>query len=218
MASHWMKYIIIQLMKQLFYTNAVNLSEVTLRSNNSEIVQWPVLSCLFQAHWCKPPFSFSTLAFTGSERRSDGTELGKITVNHSHKPLRIHSCSNSHAVDPIQELFFFFFLFFFLFLMNEPKKLHHEVTFFPTPHCIKPFSPPLITHSCKESSYWKLHTECKKRGCQDKNLYWKRFAVGVFQWWGQGDPQNKRSPPWRHRSTGEWNQICCLWSIFTLTV
>lgn len=89
-----------------------NRHKVTLRSNNSKIVQWPVLSCLFQAHWCKPPFSFSTLAFTGSERRSNGTELGKITVNHSHKPLRIHSCSN--WVTPLirSRNFFIFFAYF----------------------------------------------------------------------------------------------------------
>lgn len=80
--------------------------------------------------------------------------------------------------------------------------------------CLKPFSPPLITDSCEESSYWKLPTECKKWRCRNKNLHWKRFAVGVFQGWGQGDPQNKRSPPRRHCSPGKWNWICSLYSIF----
>lgn len=125
MAGDWMKYIIVHLMKQLLNTVEscclqVNRDKVTPRSNKAKIVQCPVLSCLFQAHWCKPPFSFSTLAFTGSERRSDGTELGKITVNHSHKPLRIRSCSN--GITPlIRSRNFWAFFFSPYFLMNEPK-------------------------------------------------------------------------------------------------
>lgn len=122
MASDWMKYIIIYLMKQLLNTvklccPQVNRHKVTLRSNKAKIVQCSVLSCLFQAHWCKPPFSFSTVAFTGSERRSDGTELGKITVNHSHKPLRIRSCSN--GITPLIQSRNFWAFFFLLLIFNE---------------------------------------------------------------------------------------------------
>lgn len=80
--------------------------------------------------------------------------------------------------------------------------------------CLKPLLPPLITDSCEESSYWKLHTECKKRRRRNKKLHWKRLAVGVFHRCGQGDSQNKRSPPWRHCRPGEWNRICSLCSTF----
>lgn len=123
-ANDCMKYSIIQVMTQLldflFYTSTVKLcclranrQKATLRYNISKIARCPVLSCLFQAHWCKPPFLFSTLAFTGSERRSNGTELGKITVNHSNKPLRISSYSNGTTPLIRSRNSFFFFLLIF---------------------------------------------------------------------------------------------------------
>lgn len=132
-----------QLLRFLFYASTVKLcclranrQKVTPSYNISKIVRCPVLSCLFQAHWCKPPFLFSTLAFTGSERRGNGTELGKITVNHGNKPLRISSCSN-RTTPLIRSRNFFFFP---LFLMNEPKSYTISSHSFP-PHMPKTFSP-----------------------------------------------------------------------------
>lgn len=168
-----MKYSIIQVMMQLlhflFSPSAVKLcclwanrQKVTPSYNISKIVQCPVRSCLFQAHWCKPPFLFSTLAFTGSERRGNGTELGKITVNHGNKPLRISSCSNGTTLLSRSRNFFFY-----LFLMNEPKSYTMSSHFFP-PHMPKTFF--LTSHYWQlwrikllETSYWMLKAKMPKQ-------------------------------------------------------
>ena len=95
--------------------------------------------------------------------------------------------------------FLSFEIFLFIFLMNEwhsfPPHLLKEMSF---------FSPFFFTDSCEESSYWKLHTECKERRCRIKDLHRKWATVGVFDRRWEGDAENKRSSAWRHCRAGEW--------------
>lgn len=62
----------------------------------------------------------------------------------------------------------------------------------------------LFTDSCKESSNWKLHTECEKWRRRGEDLRWKWFTVGIFHWGWEGDPENIWSSAWRHYCSGEW--------------
>ncbi len=91
------------------------------------------------------------------------------------------------------------------FFMNEAKNFMTCTHSFP-PHELKNLFL-LVTDSCEESSYWKLHTERKKWRCRIKDLHRKRFAVGVLRGWWEGDSQNKRPSARRHRSAGELNLI-----------
>lgn len=75
------------------------------------------------------------------------------------------------------------------------------------PHLLKELFFFLFTDSCEESSYWKLHTECKERRRRIKDLHRKWATVGVYDRCREGDAENKRSSAWRHCRAGEWDCI-----------
>lgn len=159
----------------------------------------------------RPLFSFPLwLLLAHGKKRWHTTWEELLLANHNAKHLKIHTDT---IPLPLKGKSFgerwvpteFLINFWDFFLMNETQNYTMCTHSFP-PHMHKILSL-FITDSCEESSYWKLHTECKKWRRWIKDLHWKWSTVGVLHGRREGDPENEWTSARRHCSSGGWDWI-----------